>query len=148
MKRFGAISGLRARLLRMVPAALSALKLYRGRRHRNGTGPRAEESRAPAKRRGPSPLPVIWSGLVVVKLLSLRMTINDHAAARDSHRRDDRGDQPGKGTRRGFRPAPPPPVCPEHLPSPLSFRKRNTSGDVIFRRSLLPGSITNKSLTA
>jgi hypothetical protein len=30
------------------------------------------------------PLAVIWSGLVVVKLLRYRMTINDHAAARDS----------------------------------------------------------------
>jgi CBS-domain-containing membrane protein len=30
------------------------------------------------------------------------MTIDDHAAARDSHRRDDRRDQSGKGTRTVF----------------------------------------------
>jgi len=35
------------------PAALAALKLYRGRRHRDGTVPRPQESLAPAKRRGP-----------------------------------------------------------------------------------------------
>jgi hypothetical protein len=45
-----------------------------------------------------SPRPVIWSGLVLVKLLRSRMTINDYAAARDSHRRDDRSDQSGKST--------------------------------------------------
>jgi hypothetical protein len=31
-----------------------------------------------------SPLPVIWAGLVVIKPLRYRMTINDHAEARDS----------------------------------------------------------------
>jgi hypothetical protein len=51
----------------------------------------------------------IWSGLVVVKLLRYRMTINDHAVALDSHRGDDRGDHCGKGTRTGFRPSPLPP---------------------------------------
>src|SRR5262245_16351766 len=54
---------------------------------------------------------------LAVRLLRYRVTIDDRAAARDSHRRDDRGDQSGKGTRTGFRPSPLPPVCPEHLPA-------------------------------
>jgi len=106
------------------PAALAALNLYLGRRHRDGTVSRPQEDAAPAKRPARSPLPVIWSGLVVVKLLRYRMTINDHAAARDSHRSDDRGDQSGNGTRTGFRASPLPPVCRARLTSPLSFHKR------------------------
>jgi len=50
-----------------------------------------------------SPLAVIWSGLVVVKLLRYRLTINDHAA-HDSHRRDDRGDQSGERHTNGSSP--------------------------------------------
>src|SRR5262245_4635431 len=73
------------------------------------------------------PPAVIWSGLVV-QLLRYRTTINNHAAARDSHRRDDRGDHSGKGTGTWFRASPPTTRLPAGAsPSPLSFSKRSTS---------------------
>src|SRR5262249_60186536 len=56
--------------------------------------------------------------------LRYRMTINDHAAARDSHRRDDRGDQAGKGTRTGILAFTRTRRLPGASTSPLSFRKR------------------------
>src|SRR5262245_56709293 len=54
------------------------------------------------------------------------MTISDHAAARDSHRRDDRGDQSGKGAQCGylrFAPSDHPPGAPTS-PPPLRHGHR------------------------
>jgi hypothetical protein len=68
-------------------------ELRRGARHRDGAVPDGSGARA---RLGASRLVVVAFGLLVVRLLPYRVTIDDHAAARDSHRRDDRGDQSAK----------------------------------------------------
>src|SRR5262249_25978044 len=90
----------------------------------------------PAKRRDRSPLPVIWSALLFVKLLRYRMTIDDHAAACDSHRKDDRGDSPGAHAN-GFSPLP-----PRASPSPPPLRK---DGDGA-RHPLYPGSVGEEGI--
>src|SRR5262249_14878937 len=101
-------------------------ELHRGPRHCDGTVSPTLTSlgrlRSIAAR---SPLAVIWSGLVVGKLLHYRMTINDHVAVRNSHRRDESRRSVREGHTKGFSPCAPTTRLPGASPSPLSFRKRN-----------------------
>jgi hypothetical protein len=66
-------------------------------------------------------LPVIWSGLVILKLLRYRMTINEHAAAHDPIAGTIAGMSPGRAYEGVFACAPTTRL-PGASPSPLSFR--------------------------
>src|SRR5262249_8816555 len=102
---------------------------YRLGRVRRGARSRADpvpNTKATRGRRGSltarGALPFIASGRVSVMLLSYRTTINDHAAARDSDRSDDRGDSPG-GHANGFSPFVPTNRLPGASPSRPPLRK-------------------------
>jgi hypothetical protein len=84
----------------------------------------------------------VASDLLVVRLLGYRPTIDDHAAARDSHRGDDRGDQSGKIKRKGVFALRVPAIRPTRLPARRPFRKDGEGA----RHHLYPGSVGEEGI--
>ena len=120
--------------------------LRRGARHRDGPVPNAQSLGARRSVAAHSPVPVIWSGLVVIKLLRYRMTINDHAAARDSkadRRCHKRGfatftESPISDVRAAFSP-PPYTRRTQSPPAPRAGRRRSSP-----RRTHVCGSLVHR----